>query len=215
MTQPALKLAPAPRSLQEDATSAAAELQRLGDVASSARARANEVAATFASAPTAELATENLVASQIATNAERELGAYADKIAPLLKSAERERQEERLAQHRELLRTAALVQQRSRIADLLAEFRRDMRGALLDLQDAIGSRNSVAAEATKLATALGRPENFGAADVEGILSEITHQQRPNDPHGDQHLGLSISNPTGNGARAVFVVAITESLGARS
>jgi hypothetical protein len=210
----ALKLAPplAP-DLQESAAQARAELARLKRAAELAAEsfEAADAAFEMEPEPTKESFIERGLAEQRAKAAKRAYELHVSETAALLAEASREGMTSELDAIRESLATRSkpFDAQRTRLTDVVAAFRRDVRGALLDLYSALTAHNVKHRRAQVLADALGTGENFRGENIDEILSSIAKSICPEPPgYGADQVAIRVNNSTGDARNERYTVELT-------
>lgn len=198
--------------LQAQARAARAEVIKKNKAAEDAEAGRLTAERNFERAPSADTHSAAAIAAQIAKNARREASEYTAKIAPLLQSARVEREESDLRELTEQIREDVAVKgARDQLLDLIQDTRRKLRGALLDLGDAVGRSNQLRGRAANLCETLGRPAAFRALSRDGLVAEITESQRTDD-YSLERVQLFVSEP-GSGQDVVTLTLATRIGGA--
>jgi hypothetical protein len=195
-----------PDDLQARAAAARAEQDRLSKVAQKAKQDARLAQLAFEDAPTEEASMELFgaatVAQQQARRARRIADEHAAAVADLMRQASIETETARLKVLRESIqansRSADFTPARDRVADIAATFRRDFRGALLDLTEKLNGHNATRREASQLASSLGTGEHFGSIKLEDVIANIVAPMNlPNWEHtGSGHVNMLCFTPNG-------------------
>lgn len=211
----ALKLVPE-NDPQAKATAAQTEADRLAKAARHGEHKSQLAKLAFEDAPSADTHAKFAIADQLAKNARRDADAYNAEVASLLQQASRERDGAELIAVLERVNSdAAITKQRERIADIVIELRRQMRGAILDLDAALHAHNAQRARATQLSQRVGRAEDYRSLGREQVLAQLNESFR--GPQGDYEVAstnLGVFNPTGDARQERFTLQVTDLLGAR-
>jgi hypothetical protein len=176
---PALKLVEQ-GALQARATETRNKHTELERDAQAAEQAAQAALAASRAAKTLEAANASNVQVQsttlVAANLRREADAFFAANKPLFDEAERELKTEKLANLDEtILSRHAFDNHIARIKELLADFRRDLRGELVAFSETIRANNETRAMARRLAESLGRTDHTGRyqpADLRRMVNEI-------------------------------------------
>jgi hypothetical protein len=172
MGNAALKLINPPSSLQVRAAEARAKVVSLEQAASDAEETARRAQLSFEEKPSAETHANVAVTDQLARNARKLAQSYAAEVLGLLNDADRERRTDELASLLPQVDGSAFETQRRRLDDIVAEFRRALRGAVVDLDDALTAHNAVVSQVNRLAEGLGRNERHRPRNVHDVLAAI-------------------------------------------
>jgi hypothetical protein len=68
--------------------------------------------------------------------------------------------------------SADFMPARDRVADLVATFRKNLKGALTELREKLELHNVHRVEATSLSASIGTPEHFGTIKLDDVLANI-------------------------------------------
>jgi hypothetical protein len=105
-------------------------------------------------------------------DAESALSAQREAYAPLFAEADRELKVEELAKLSERLKPGEFATRKGRIADIMAAARRDLRGALLELSEAVVESNKLRSRARNLAQTLGAPDFYALVTLDDLVNQI-------------------------------------------
>lgn len=212
----ALKLVP--DDLQTRAAEARSQIDTLEQAARAADVAAAEAAAAFKRNPKAAGAhSARDISLQEAENAREALAEFTQSVAQLLGDAQQELYTEELAQLNEAILPRMFDRHRARVDDLLATFRRDLRGELGAFSEAVRESNVTRAKARRLAESLGKSDDTGLYQpvtlislVNEIVPQVTHYSEMDSMvslsiialHGDDSLKVRvhISDPIPGGAK---------------
>lgn len=196
--------------IQARAAAAQAELDALNSAAERAEIKAQAALEAFEAKPTRESAGDRDVAEQIAINARRKAQAFATEHASLFHEASTSAKRAELASLRAQLTPGEFESLRQRILDIVANVRRDLRGALTELGEQVRASNRIRHRAQRLAEQLGEPSNYQSVTLERILSEVI--PLPPVGTGVPSTKLACFSPNGQESGRRFVLELNELLG---
>jgi hypothetical protein len=129
-------------------------------------------------------------------------------VGGLLRRARLERETAELAALRPLLgANGPAMKQRDHLGDIIAEFRRSYRGALVDLRDAVAAQNRLLSKAEALARSLGIEERFGSVNLqevlEGVVAPLMSKNWQQDQTGYVSLSTYVQDGSSTGERFKF------------
>lgn len=175
MGNPALKIVE-PDTLQGRDAARRARLAELEHEAQEAEQAAE--AAHVASKNAKTLDEANAATSQIqsttllATNLRATAEDFRQASQTLFAEADRERKADELAKLDERLKPGEFASRKTRIADIIANARRDLRGALLELSEAVAESNGLRSRARNLAQTLGAPDFYAPVTLDDLVNSI-------------------------------------------
>jgi chromosome segregation ATPase len=207
----ALKLVEQDQDLQSRAKTAREEQERLEQAAADAQTRHDRAKLEAKRNPSSKTVVDVEVARLQAENARETADAHAASIANLLADATRESARRELDEIQARFSKDEFEGSCSRVRDVIANVRRDLRGALSELRGAVAASNGARSRASLLAQALGEPDIYGAINFDQMLAELI-PLRTNRHDGDDFVILRCFSPDGSDVARRIVLEINERFG---
>jgi len=158
-----------------------------------------------ADAATIRIQSTTLIASNRRAVAEE----FREAHLALFAEADRELKTEELAKLDERLKPTEFANRKQRIADITANARRDLRGALLDLSEAVAESNQLRGRARNLAQTLGAPNVYPTVTLDDLVNSIAPV--PTSYSGALPISLRCFSTNGSEQERRFVLEINNSL----
>lgn len=198
------------------------ERERLGAVNRVAQHKAQVAALAFANledapdfAAAKRLESERDDAVLTSRLTQRDVDNFDAKFGTLLHRARQDRLRARLNELRSKTGAEAYQRQRDRLGDLVANLRKDLKGAIVEFLDAVAAKENAAREAEAIMVELGQPERFGRTDVSAVARALVAPLRaPNWEHtGSGNIRFDVFTENGEPGSERFVLEISGPVGA--
>jgi len=184
-----------PPTLQAEAQAALTERARLLDAVSAAESAAQKATDVFEREPSAEAHVASAVAQQHAKNARKLHNECTERTASVI---ERARVESETAAHAaevaSIQNDKTIAVARDRIAEVIAELGVRLRGAFVDLDDALVQFNGKCDRATHLARSIGRADVYRHVERKHAVAALNDSFRgPNHDYARDRVSLIMSD----------------------